>query len=274
MTSAFPNSTHGVLEDSNDAYTACITNAYRALKKRFSQILQKNDSLAKNQKSLRRQLDQALRDNRRIRAELCHQQENYDTLAKETGRISMEKSQIYAQLENERFRRELGDLVLNQYQDEIEERKEEIEREVFKKELGDLLLSQYRDEIEEQSKALREKEIHIETCKESVTAAYGEISTLGSQVLYWRQRVVISEDQICKLAGELERNNGEITRQNTLIAILEKERSEAMDGCRYYQAQITKLKATYDELEVRVDALSINNASEVNELKQRRQRHF
>ncbi|KPA38733.1 hypothetical protein FLAG1_08429 [Fusarium langsethiae] len=151
--------------------------------------------------------------------------------------------------------------------DGIKERKEEIEQEVFQKELGELLLSQYRDEIDRQNETLREKEIRIETCKESVTSAYGEISTLGCQVLYWKQRVAVSEDQICKLACELECSKGEITRQNNIIAILQKERSEAMDGCRYYEAQIKRLKATYDELEDRVDALTVSDAIEANSLK-------
>ncbi|KAM0187031.1 hypothetical protein ACHAPI_011349 [Fusarium lateritium] len=270
MSSPLPSSTQGVLASPHDPYTACVTNAYRVLKKRFSQILQNNDFLSKNQKSLRRQLDRALRDNRRVRAELRQQQEHYDTLVKDVGRISMEKSQIYAQLDNEKFRRELGDVVLNQYQDEIKERKEELEREVFQKELGELLLSQYRNEIDRQKETLREKEIGIETCKESVTSAYGEISTLGCQVLYWKQRVAVSEDQICKLAYELECSKGEIARQNTIIAILQKERSEAMDGCRYYEAQIKRLKATYDELEDRVDALTVSDAIEANSLKHER----
>ncbi|KAF9761131.1 hypothetical protein IL306_003944 [Fusarium sp. DS 682] len=256
-----------------------MANAYQALKNRFSQIIQKNDSLTKNQKSLRRQLDQAHRENSKIRSERQRLQENYDRLARDLGRISMEKSQVHAQLENERFQRELGDLVLDQYKDEIMERKEEIEREIFKKELSDLLLGQYRDEIEEQNKTLREKELHIASCQESVAAAYRQLSAFGSQVSYWRQRVTLGEDKICKLTSELEHSKGEIRRQNTIIAKLEKERSEAMDGCSYFQTEIRKLKATYNELEIRVDALSAKDVTEADELrkrramKQRRRRH-
>ena len=79
-------------------------------------------------------------------------------MAKDTARIKVEKAQLFERLENERFQRELSDLILNQYKDEVKERKEEIEREVFKRELSDLLLDQYRDRIEEQDKALKECE--------------------------------------------------------------------------------------------------------------------
>lgn len=138
----------------------------------------------------------------------------------------------------------------------MKERKEEIEREVFKRELSDLLLDQYRYRIEEQDKALKEKDFHVALSKESVAAAYSEISALSSQVLYWKQEVAISEEQIFSLAYKLEGNSGQITRQNSQIAKLEKERREAMDGCRYFEAQIERLKATYDELLLRVDALN------------------
>ncbi|KAG8673935.1 hypothetical protein FPOAC1_007254 [Fusarium poae] len=258
MASALPDSNQAVppLSYPGDTYTTCITSAYKALKRRFSLILQKNDSLTKKEKSLRQQLNQALRDNFQIRGELRRLHESYDILARDAGRISMERSQVYEQLENERFERELGDLVLNQYKDEIKERKQEIEREVFKKELGDLLLAQYRGEIEAQDRAIREKDIHIEAFKASVAAASSEISTLNSEVLNWKRRVTIGEEQILNLARKLEGNNEQITRQNTVIAQLEKERSEAMDGCRYFEAQIGELKTTYHELLLRVNALS------------------
>ncbi|EWZ78450.1 hypothetical protein BFJ68_g15420 [Fusarium oxysporum] len=246
-----------------EAYTSCVATAYHALKNRFSQILQKNDSLTKKQRSLRRQLDQAQRENTKIRSERQRLQENYNKLAKDIGRVSTEKSQIYAQLEHERFQRELGDLVLDQYKDEIIERNEVIEREVFKKELSDLLLEQYRGEIEEQKKSLRKNELQIASCGRQVFA-------FSSQVSYWRQRVNLGEDQICKLTSELEHSKGEMHRQNTTIARLEKERREAMDGCSFFQAEIRKLKATYDKLEMRVDALGATDATEPDEPRKRR----
>jgi chromosome segregation ATPase len=138
----------------------------------------------------------------------------------------------------------------------VKERKEEIERQVFKRELSDLLLDQYRDRIEEQDKALKEKDFDVALSKESVAAAYSEISALSSQVLYWKQEVAINEGHIFSLAHKLEGNTGQMTRQNNQIAKLEKERREAMDGCRYFEAQIKRLKATYDELLLRVDALN------------------
>ncbi|KAH7201169.1 hypothetical protein DER44DRAFT_727641 [Fusarium oxysporum] len=262
MPPALPNQSQVVARSTNDAYTSCMANAYHALKNRFSQLLQKNDSLTKNQRSLRRQLDQAQRENTKIRNERQRLQVNYDKLAKDMGRLSMEKSQIYAQLEHERFQRELGDLVLDQYKDEIIERNEEIEREVFKKELSDLLLEQYRGEIEEQKKALSEKELRIASC-------HRQMLTFGSEVSYWRQRVNLGENQICKLASELEHSKGEMHRKNTMIARLEKERREAVEGCSSFQAEIRKLKATYDELEMRVDALGATEFTEADEPKKR-----
>ncbi|KAF5709886.1 hypothetical protein FGLOB1_5734 [Fusarium globosum] len=184
----------------------------------------------------------------------------------------MEKSQIYAQLEREKFQRELGDLVLDQYKDEIIERNREIEREVFKKELSDLLLEQYRGEIEEQKESLRENEHQIASC-------HRQMFTFSSQVSYWRQRVSLGETQICKLTSELEYSKGEMQRQNTVIARLEKERGEAVDECSFFQAEIRKLKATYDELNMRVDALGVTDVTETDEprkiraTKKRRQQH-
>ncbi|RFN51411.1 hypothetical protein FIE12Z_4322 [Fusarium flagelliforme] len=250
-TEAVPPSTHP-----SDAHTACLASAYKALKKRFSHLLQKNDSLAKKNKSLQQQLDQTLRDNFQIRGELQRLHETYNILAKDIARIKVEKAQLFERLENERFQRELSDLILNQYKDEVKERKEEIEREVFKRELSDLLLDQYRNRIEEQDKALKEKDFDVALSKESVTAAYSEISALSSQVLYWKQEVAINEGHISSLAHKLEGNTGQMTRQNNQIANLEKERREAMDGCRYFEGQIKRLKATYDELLIRVDALN------------------
>ncbi|KAF5724651.1 hypothetical protein FMUND_616 [Fusarium mundagurra] len=255
-----------------EAYTSCMATAYHALKNRFTQILQRNDSLTKNQRSLRRQLDQAQRENTKIRNERQRLQVNYDKLAKDIGRLSMEKSEVYAQLEHERFQRELGDLVLDQYKDEIIERNEIIEREVFKKELSDLLLEQYRSEIEEQRKSLRENEHQIASCHRQMLA-------FSSQASYWRQRVNLGENQICKLTSELEHSKGEIHTQNTMIARLEKERGEAVDECSFFQAEIRKLKATYDELNMRLDALSATDVTETDEprktraTKKRRQQH-
>ncbi|KAF4470083.1 hypothetical protein FALBO_3028 [Fusarium albosuccineum] len=254
----------------SDHQTAGITNAYKLLKNRFNQILHKNASLGRSQKFLQQRFDQVSQENRRLCRELQRQQENCNAMARDVGRISTEKSQIYAELENAKFQREVGDLVLDQCHDEINEHKKALERERFQKDLGELLLDQYRDEIEEQKKTLSEKEEHIEACKQSVAAAYSEISTLRAQILYLKQRLAVGEEDICTLACKLENSNGETARQRTIVAKVEKERKEAMDGCYYYQTQIGKLKATYDELESRVNALSTESSIEASGARQRR----
>ncbi|WXC67571.1 hypothetical protein SNK03_013380 [Fusarium graminearum] len=247
---------------SSDASTTCLNSAYKALKRRLRQILQKNDSLVKKQKSLQQQLEQALQSDIQLRCELKHLHETYHKLARDTNRISMEKAQVFEQLEYEKFQRQLGDLILSQYQDEIKERKEDVEREMFKKQLSDLLLDQYRDEIEEQVRTLSQKDNYIKTCKASLAEAHSEISTVNSQMLYLKQRVVVGEEHICDLTRKLEGCNEQITRQDTSIAQHEKERREAIEERRYFEAQITRLKNTYDELARRVEAMDIEGNSD------------
>lgn len=254
----------------NEAYTAGVTNAYRLLKDRFNQILRNNASLGRSQKSLRKRCDQISQDNCNIRWELQRQQEDYQNLTRDLSQIVTEKSQIYAELEGEKFKRELGDLVLNQCHDEINEHKKALEREKLQKELSELLLDQYRDEVEEQKKDLGEKEKQADVYQQCIATAHGQITALRAQVLYLKQRMAVGEEDICALARKLEDSNGETTRQRAIIAKLEKERGEAMDGCRYYHSQISKLKATYDELEARVNALSVESSVGASKRRHRR----
>ncbi|KAF5544847.1 hypothetical protein FMEXI_6360 [Fusarium mexicanum] len=233
----------------SDTHAACVSNAYKLLKNRFNDILRKHDSLEKSQKLLQRRTDQASRDNRRLRRELNRQQNDYKLLVKEIASISAEKSQLYSQLEEEKFQKQLGDLSLQQCLDEIGERQQEIKEERSKRQLNDLMVNRNRNKIEEQKLALEEKENHLRTCKEAIVTAYSGISTLKAQNRYLEQRLVVGEDNICELNWQLERKNGETARLNIVVAKLEKERSEAMDGCHYLQAQIGKLKTTkYREL--------------------------
>lgn len=259
-----------VLPYASDAYTAGITNAYRLLKDRFNQILHKNASLGRSQKSLRQRFDQVSQDSRNIRRELQRQQDDYHILARDLGQMVTEKSQIYAELESEKFKRDLGDLVLNQCHDEISDHKKALEKEKLQKELSELLLDQYRDEVEEQKKDLSEKEKQADAYQQYITVAHSQITALRAQVLYLKQRMAVGEEDICALTRKLEDSNGETTRQRAIIAKLEKERGEAMDGCRYYHTQISKLKVTYDELEARVNALSIGNSVGASKRKYRR----
>ncbi|KPM41091.1 hypothetical protein AK830_g5498 [Neonectria ditissima] len=229
----------------SDAYTAGITTAYKLLKRHFNQMLRKNQSLGRSQKSLKQKLEEASLDNTKIRLELQRQQTTYNRLVGEIGRISTQKSELYGKLENEKFQRDLAELILDSY----------------------------RDEIEEHKKRLSEKESYIETCEQSVAAACSEISALGAQVSYLKQRVAVGEEDICKLSCKLECIIGERRRQEVINAKLEKERSDAMDGCRYYQSQIGRLKTTYDELEARVNALSVEGEVKKMYRGKQRRRH-
>ncbi|CVL09315.1 uncharacterized protein FMAN_15479 [Fusarium mangiferae] len=228
----------------SDVHEACVSNAYKLLKNRFNDILRKNDSLEKSQKLLQRRTDHASRDNRRLRRELNRQQNDCKLLTKEIKSISAEKSQLYAQLEEEKFQKQLGDVFLQQCLDEIGERQQEIREERSKRQVNDLMVDRCRDKIEKQKLELEEKENHLRTCKEAVVVAYSEISMVKAQNRYLEQRLIVGEDNISELNWQLERKNGETARLNIIVAKLEKERSEAMDGCYYLQGQIGKLKTT------------------------------
>ncbi|KAM5349331.1 hypothetical protein ACJ41O_005836 [Fusarium nematophilum] len=205
----------------NDAYTTGITNAYKMMKKRFAQLL-------RSQKFLKQQLEQATQANITIRSELQNQQEIYNRLVEKLGRISSEKSQMHEDFESQKFQKELNELILDQY----------------------------RDEVLESKSIIGEKDRHIETCTESITAAYGEIAALKAQISYMRQRMCVGEEDIRSLRCQLESSIGESRRQEMIAKGLRKERNDAMDGCMYYQKQIGRLKMTYDDLENRVNALA------------------
>ncbi|CAM1508782.1 Fc.00g056300.m01.CDS01 [Cosmosporella sp. VM-42] len=214
-----------------NSYNTAIHNAYNLLKNRMNQLLlegyrvqRKNGFLQRKQRSLLQELEQASIDNSTIRSELQSQQANYDKVTGELNRITDEKTQIYEELESVKFQRELGELILDQH----------------------------RDEILEQKKIIGEKEAHIKTGRETIAAAHMEISTLRAQVSYLRELMTVCEGNICSLRCQLESNVG---KERQVISKLEKERNEAIDGCRYYQLLVERLKSTYDELEAKVDAL-------------------
>lgn len=87
-----------------------------------------------------------------------------------------------------------------------------------------------------------------------------EMATLKSQLAYSKQRIEVDEGDITRLRSEVESNLGEMKNQITIVAQLEKERTDAWTGCAYYESQLRRLVSTYDELATRVEALSMNSS--------------
>lgn len=108
-----------------------VRNTFRSLEKQVFYLLQEDGRLKnkvgflqRKTESLTQQLEDALRNSDATISELQRKQTYCNELVGDMARIADDKARIFEELETQRFQKELNQLILDQYRDEIQEQKQ------------------------------------------------------------------------------------------------------------------------------------------------------
>lgn len=185
-------------------------------------------------------LDQLGRENTSLKSQLETQSSNYDLLVGDMIQTCSEKSDIFEALQEEKTQKELGDLIISQYCDEILEHKATIaEKEKYIKDLVNY---------------------SAKTRAEALTLD-AEASALRAELSICRQRNVGTTSS---LRQELQQKMDDLAECQKGLAQLQKERDEAAEEHIHCQSEYNELCFVRDELAAQLQMLSNKSGNDVD----------
>lgn len=155
-------------------------------------------------------------ENESLKSQFSKKITEYDLLADDIISIIDEKHQLFNQYKREKTEKEIGELILEQY-------REEIKTWAANSELAFQGLSDLMDERDV------------------------EISNLMRQKMYYEHSIAAGEGIAADLHEQLQRKNKELAAQRVENARLWEERNESIDGYLFNRSQILNLQHPSDK---------------------------
>lgn len=113
-------------------------------------------------------------------------------------------------------------------------REEELVRKLddvtIEKDLGDLVLDQYRDQVTEYRSALDSKQEALDLLERGLEQANAELAELARESTYYRQTIAVGEEALAHMRLDLEANAAEVASLKFQNGCLSMARSEALHG--------------------------------------------